>query len=537
MISQRRFTALQSGLVFVISLLAGGMISVHFGKELNWDLANYHYYNAFAFLHQRWLVDYWPTSFVHAYFTPTLDFLTYFLINYLPPKAATFVLGAIHGLNIWLLYCIARLLLETLPGIRYASFFAVTVAVIGIYGPTALTGIGSFQHDDLVSLFVLGFVYLQVKCWLIYADTRKLPAFLFSLAGVMLGVGIGGKLTAAVFAVGAGAALLLLPLSWRLRFQYASWFGLTVLMGILLSSGYWMLHLWQQYHNPFFPLLNGFFQAPDFPAYNWKDPRFLPHGILQTLFYPFYFSLDGRTGDSDFRDFRFAIAYVLFILCAFTFNRKRVSHPEKNVFAIRWLLLFFLFSYVVWQAYFSIMRYVVALEMLAPLIICLLLYRVIRDPSWRFSITAAVFIFLTVMMVPTYMVRAPWYLGNYFNVLLPKWVQEDKSQALVLVPYPAYAFYTNPRPQAYLVPFLPAQWRFAGVPFLHQDYTVPAKVYSFVSAAKPETLFLLASPEYMGNMQKIAGTMGFAHTVQCGKITNDRQAMTHEDLLICKLKR
>ena len=533
--NKQRLAAVQSVAVLLISMVLCGLLAVSFGKELNWDLANYHYYNPFVFLHQRWLMDYWPTSFVHVYFTPTLDFLTYFLINNFAPKTAIFMLGALHGINIWLLFCIARLLLKTFHQVRYPDLFALILALLGMYGPTALTGIGSFQHDDLVSLFVLGFVYLQLTCWIKYTQTQKMPRFLFTSAGVLLGLGIGGKLTAAVFAVGAGAALLLIAVPWRQRIGYLVWLGSAVLLGIIFSSGYWMLHLWQQFQNPFFPLLNGIFQSPYFPAHNWKDPRFLPHGWLQTLFYPFYFSFDGRTGDAEFHDFRFAIVYVLYACYALTLFRKKAV--TSSTIAINWLLLFFLFTYIVWQLYFSIMRYVVALEMLAPLVIFLLLYRLLHSPGWRFSVATGVFIFIAVSMMPTYMVRAPWYLGTYFNVLMPQWVQEDKTNALIMVPYPAYAFYTNPRPPAYLLPFLPAQWHVTGIPFLHKKYEVPTQVYAFVRGIHPATLYLLASPEYLPDMRHIASTMGFSTLIQCGKITNDRQAMTHEDLLICKLKK
>ncbi len=537
MTTQRRFIAAKSLLIIFVCLLLGGFIALWLGKELNWDLANYHYYNPFVFLHQRWQMDYWPSSFVHVYFTPTLDFLTYFLINYFPPTAAVFMLGALHGLNIWLLYCIANLLLKSLGDVRYSTLFALILALLGLYGPTALTGVGSFQHDDLVSLFVLGFVYLQLRCWLAYPHTQSLSRGWFTLGAVLLGIGIGAKLTAAVFAVGAAGALLACPIPWQQRLKYVVCFGTAVMLGMLLSSGYWMLHLWLKFHNPIFPLLNGVFHSVDFPAYNWKDPRFLPHGWLQTLFYPFYFSFDGRTGDTDFRDFRFAILYVLFSWYALTWGLFRKKESRTQSIAINWLLLFFLVTYIVWQYYFSIMRYIVVLEMLAPLVIFLLLHHLLRDRDWRFSVATAIYIFLVLTMASTHMVRAPWFQGSYFNVSMPSWVKQEKSAALILVPYPAYAFYVNPRPLTYLLPFLPQQWRVAGVPFLQSQYEVPAQVNQFVQRVQPAILYVLGSPDSLPKMQKIAANLGFSKTVQCGNITDDRQAMTHETISICKLKK
>jgi hypothetical protein len=528
-------------LILLISMMMGGLIAVHFGKELNWDLANYHFYNPFYFLHKRWLIDYWPTTFIHVHLTPTLDFLTYFLIQYVPTKMAVFMLGAVHGINLCLLFCIARLILSTLPRMRYLNLTAFSTALLGLYGPTVLPGIGSFQHDNLVSLFVLAFVLLHMQCLLLYAREGRWAYPRFFLASVLLGVGVGCKLTAGIFVGAALLSFLFLSMPWRQRFVLLLVFCLGVVTGLLLSSGYWMLFLWQTYHSPFFPLWNGIFQSPDFPPYNWHDQRFLPKGWLEALFYPFYFSLDGRTADTPFRDFRFALVYALFLIYALVSLKKwrdkdclSTAMPSDTQAMWRWLSLFFIFSYILWQSYFSIMRYIAVLEMLAPLMIFLLIDRLIYDALLRFATVLLAFLFMAGTMLPSSMVRAPWYEGSYFNVTLPAFVQETK-QATVLVAFPAFAINTFPRPQTYLIPFFPPEWRFVGISFLRHDYTVPHALPAL--AKSQQTLYLLGSPEYIPMLYHIAEKLDFRVRQACYAINSDRQAMTHEAMLLCAVKK
>src|SRR3990167_314565 len=275
---------LLSLLILLIGMLASGVIAVAIGKELNWDLASYHFYNPFAFFQQRAALDAWPFAFVHVHLAPTADFLTYYLINFLPTKAAVFLLGAVHGINFWLIYLIARELLNSLPGIKYSRALALLLAAIGMYGPLVVPGIGSFQHDALVSIFVLGFVLLFLKGY------QRLSYRLFLASGLLLGIGAGLKLTGAIYIFGALLSVFALQASLTQRLRIMLLLCCSVAAGVLITSGYWMWMQWQHYHNPVFPFLNGIFQAPDFPAYNWKDALFLPKTWLETLFFPFYFS-------------------------------------------------------------------------------------------------------------------------------------------------------------------------------------------------------------------------------------------------------
>src|SRR4051812_38905663 len=100
------FLTAHSFVVLCAGMVVCGLLAVTFGKELTWDVVSYHYYNAFAFLHHRWGHDYWPSNYIQMFINPLMDVLGYFLINHFIPVTAVFLLGAIHGINVWLMYCI-----------------------------------------------------------------------------------------------------------------------------------------------------------------------------------------------------------------------------------------------------------------------------------------------------------------------------------------------------------------------------------------------------------------------------------------------
>jgi len=512
--------ALSTRYILFFSMLLCGGISVLFGKELCWDLANYHFYNPFALLHSRYTQDYWPNSNIHQYINPTIDLLSYFLIQTFTPRMSEFILGAIHGVNLWLLFLIAKYFLQD----RFKNSLAFVIALLGLCGPTALPGIGSFQNDNLVSIFVLACVLLT------------LHRYQF-LAGIILGLGFGLKLTAGIYIAGAMIAMLLLPISFHLKIKSIFMFGIGLAIGMLITSGYWMIMMWHEHHNPIFPFFNRIFHSPDFSQIDWRDERFLPKTLTESLFYPFYFSFDGRTADGPFRDFRFLILYVLLVLTAIKCLLRRAS-PQKDYPRI-FLFTFFIFSYIIWQMVFSIARYLAPLEMLAPLMIYLLIQHMVKDTLICFTLTFMLFFALLFTLSPIPMVRAPWYDNTFFNVKLPAFV-ENTPNATVLIAYSAYVLNADPRPQSYLIPFFPKQWRFIGVPLLHEKIFLDAAAFNLIQAKLTNDThekYLLTSDRNMPELYKAARLWGLTPNGKCEEIESDRQVVTHQKVLLCPVGR
>lgn len=530
-----------SSCIFLLSLLVFGCVSLVEGKELCWDLANYHYYNPYAFLHHRYDIDYWPVSFIHQYINPTIDFLTYYLINEFTPRAAEFILGALHGCNFWLLCLIA---LPFITG-RHKILLALAIAGLGMYGPTVFPGIGSFQNDDLVSIFVLGFVCLLLRA-LRGQDsaTRASRQTMILAAGLLAGISIALKLTAGIFFCGGMLAVCILPIRPAERIRLTLSLGLSMLAALLLVAGYWMLKLWQQHHNPLFPFLNGVFHSPDFDHANWLDMRFMPQTLWQKLFYPFYFSWNGQSTDELFQDFRYPVVYALLMMAAAKWihsnwrNRHSKVRAGTDLPAI-WIFGFYIFSYVIWQCLFSNSRYLTALEMLAPLMIYLLLRQVFSSGDMRMAFLIVIFTSIVYTMVPYHTVRAPWFDATFLDTHIPADIS-GKPQAMVLMAYPAYAQNLNPRPQSYLIPFFPESWRFIGIPMLNEKYSADAattrKIYSLIHNY-PYQFYLLTSDQDMPELYRIAAAFGLSADGACADIVSDRQKVSNQRALICPVRR
>src|SRR5450830_819690 len=62
-----------------------GVWSVLLGQDANYDLYNYHLYNAFAFLNNKLAIDFAPAG-SQTYFNPSLDIGYYLLSTHVPPR-------------------------------------------------------------------------------------------------------------------------------------------------------------------------------------------------------------------------------------------------------------------------------------------------------------------------------------------------------------------------------------------------------------------------------------------------------------------
>src|SRR3954447_9153655 len=86
-----------------------GLLSIMLGQDSNWDLRNYHWYNAHAFLTGRLGFDMVPAQ-TPTFYNPTIDLPLYLIADKIPPWSAGFVFGVVHGLNFiplfWLSYTV-----------------------------------------------------------------------------------------------------------------------------------------------------------------------------------------------------------------------------------------------------------------------------------------------------------------------------------------------------------------------------------------------------------------------------------------------
>src|SRR5262249_782742 len=137
--------------------------------------------------------------------------------------------------------------------------------------------------------------------------------------------------------------------------------------------GYWALHLEQTTGNPLFPYFNETFKSPLALPAPYRDMRFLPTHFWTAVLFPVLFTLNWAIADDiPFRDIRVMLAYVTAIAAIlFWLGGRRSKDPLVFPDAARPILAFAAVSYLVWLKMFAIYRYIVGLEMLAPLIVAI----------------------------------------------------------------------------------------------------------------------------------------------------------------------
>lgn len=107
-----------------------------------------------------------------------------------------------------------------------------------------------------------------------------------------MGLGVGLKLTVAVYALALCLGLLALPGRAVLRLRAAWLFGVGVLLGMAITGGHWYWKMWTLFGNPLFPQFNKLFHGPLAGPISVVDLRFLPKSLYEYALWPIVFILD-----------------------------------------------------------------------------------------------------------------------------------------------------------------------------------------------------------------------------------------------------
>lgn len=342
-------------------LAAGAAASVALGTDRNWDLLNYHLYNPLALLADR-SGDIAPPG-AQVFFNPAADLPFFGLLRGLNERP--FLIAALMGLPAgaaaFLVLSLARVVLRE-AGAEPPGLLAGLAAAGAATGAGFRSQIGTTHNDLLTAVPLLAAVLLALRAAL---APRPSPAGALLLAGSLAGAAVGLKLTNAPFAVALAAALA--AALWTGKRPMARPLALLFgggALGFGLAAGPWMLRLWQEWGNPFFPFFDAVFAAGRPQAPIGRDPRFLPQGALEWVFFPFTWAVTDtpRSSEMEMRDPRVALA-VLALLALAAGARRRLAQP-----AVAFLAAFLALSYLLWLLVFSIYRYAVVIESLSLLL-------------------------------------------------------------------------------------------------------------------------------------------------------------------------
>jgi len=428
----------------LIALLLGAamlLVSVHRGPDASWDFRNYHLYDGFAALEKAPGTDLIPAQ-RQTFHAPTLDIPVYWLHARLnqAPALLDALLALPSALAVGFAWFIGRTLRPggrplSRPGLLLAILFGAT----GAAGwPTTGTSMSEMPDGCLA---LLGLLFLMRP------QARWAPV---AAAGLLMGAAAGLKLTAAP-ALPAGAAALLLAGdgSPRRRMRDLILFGASGVLGALASGGWWWFRTWSAFGDPFFPYLNTIFHAPLIGRVDFSDPRALPRGLREHLFYPFTWSLWSSTRASELplRDPRLALAWLgaMAILVAALCRRATIGRSGGR------LLVFCAVFVLFWELQFGVLRYLAPVELLSGLVLLLALTPLRRACRWLPELALAALLAGTaaITLYPDWGRPPPGLVAS--AVKLPPLGPQD----MVLV--------SGDAPLAYLATFADPRTRFIGI--------------------------------------------------------------------------
>ncbi len=355
-----------------------GAIACWFGPACDYDVRNYHLYNAHALLAGRWALDLLPAQ-LQTFQAPALDTLIELLRQALNDRPAVFLclLAVPYAGCAWLAWRMQiaiisnpietatpvtdRRLAESPVPRQVLALCGTLAAATGAAALPALAGPLSEAPVDACVLLAC------LLCWNGPSD-RRLAA-----GGLCLGVAVGLKLTAAGVCAGVCLAWLLTdPVPGRLR--RLAWLASAGLAGAAPTAGWWWWWQWRRTGNPLFPYFNNLFASPWLPPTSFADLRFLPRSAWQAVFYPFWWAFHPSQAASELvvRDPRLALVQTvvlgLAVGAAFPRLRRRLFDGRAA-----FVLIVCVVGYASWAVLFGILRYLAVLEFLGGAVVMIAL--------------------------------------------------------------------------------------------------------------------------------------------------------------------
>jgi len=477
----------QAFILFIFIFICG-VTALQLGQDISWDLLNYHYYNGYAYLHHRVGYDVSP-ALMQTYLNPFFDVINYGIISLRSAKVSLFLFSLNSAICAFLLYNIALLFLAYLPS-RSREFYALIAVFLGMTGAGGVSLLGMTTNDVNAALMILISVYCLMKAISLQNYFRYAMA-----AGVITGLCVGFKLTAASFAIGLSVGLVYATAGLPRRKSICFGFIASIILGFIVANGYWMLHLYQLYQSPLYPYYNNYFHSPYAPYIDFNiSPSRVDTHWYHYFFLPFYLlSPSSLYSERVLSDPRLAVILVLLFVLLFQLKKNKVSVSlDCRVGRLIWT--FFAVSYFIWLNQFAVYRYLLPLEYLSGLAIVVLLLKIIQ--SDRSRLLALIGLVLIGLFTTTYPNWGRMNLEqNYFSVSTPS-IAPNSTVLLASIPI------------AYVIPSFLTGTRFVGMPFVILGEEVPKTPHSPTDKHSPlmmkvmQDLLPKKNPLYILNVEK-----------------------------------
>lgn len=491
-------------LTFAASITATLWFAFRKGQDASWDQLNYHLSMPFLLMHGT-LWDSIAPSGLQSFLNPLVLVPQYLVIRVLPAPIAAAVIAIVQALAFVIAGQICLRIAPTDPvAPDYRSAFLGFLLCLA--SPMALSEAGTTIVDLLLAIPVL------LAFWLLLTRDGHAAWRPSLLAGLLLGLATGLKLTNAVFAVGALGFYMTDRQSIRRAISSLAQLVVGGVVGFLLVAGYWHFALWHRFGNPIFPFANNVFRSPDAPFSSLRDARFLPTTIWDIVLYPVYWLLGGSptpglmspASETDPKDARYILAPALVpIALGFAVLRRRRLADRR----VAGLLLTCAGSYVIWLFVFGIQRYLIPVEILCGAVL-LALVSWIDAARWRLPMLLVLSAIAVARVHVASWGRLPW--GSHWRAI---------AQVPLTLPGHPLIFLTR-QPTAFLALSLPADARYVGFdgtidPIAGRRTVLAQQLRTTLDAVPPPTLYAITHGPVPSEAASLLASYGLHLTTIC----------------------
>ena len=313
----------------------------------------------------------------NSFFNPLPDLPLYWMIQHLNDYP-----GIIYGVQ-GLYYGVCLFFFIKICGLFWDNYTWSGIITTVIATAVAATGqaiwmqMGTATNEIQVTTFILAGLYLLFKITF-RPDLQK--GYKFLIVGLLMGFALGLKPTVVSYCLGAGLTSVIFYKKLNKPLPYILLFAVGGLLGYLLSNGWFMWHYWEWYQNPFFPFANSIFKSEYYDNANYRDTQFLP-SLKNYFIFPFIWHIfKYKIVECSFPDIRLTVYYALLIITMFGLMcSKQIRLFFKSNYKWSIYLTFLSVTFFIWMAIFSILRYIIVVEMLGCIAICRLIVYYVFD--------------------------------------------------------------------------------------------------------------------------------------------------------------
>ena len=421
------------------------------GQDRNWDLLNYHFYQGYSLLTDRFTHDV-AAAGLQSFLNPTANIIAFVSLNYFPFPFSAWAILLIQLVSLPAIVMLAKEIGKAL-GHEKTFTSAIAAIALSLQAPLWWSELGTTFFSSWTAPLIIWGVY--------FIFTAKLESSFIKrnllIAGLFFGLATGLKLTNAPFAVAAVLMVITLFFSiWRTAVRASLYFLIACGVGFLFTA-WWNWHLFVTWGSPVFPFYNAIFNSTFYDVINFRDMRWYFASFTELLTYISETALGTlKTSENLFADMRYLIVALL-IPTALLY--RSTAKLNAQLIAFMW---FMASSFILWALVFAYQRYLIPFELLLGLVIWILLARLVRSEWSRNAILIGLNVCaLLLIQVPDWG-HAPMAFGqkNPFSIQMNQRLHDTAARYLV-VRAPS-------SPVSYVLPYFHPDSRFFGIGFSSQ---------------------------------------------------------------------